>query len=514
MRSLSFRVTALTMVLSSAPLAALRGTPLVAQGQGPRPVPAEIARAVDSLSARIVTDGITPGFGVAVVMDGKTIFAKSYGYADATNGVKADGRTLWYLASTSKSYTGFGTALLAQQGVVRFDQSIAELVPRAEWYPGVDPSTLTLAQFLSHTHHLNDNAVVMSAAFTGEIREERWPQLARYARPTGNADLVYSNFGYNVAAMVIDAKRPEGWRRFLDSAVYTPAGMRETYARVSGLDRRRIAMPHDLTADGVHVTSPFFKTDATMNSAGGHLASLHDLARWTIVQMDGGVIDGKRVFPAVAVSLSHEMIAPHTVEASKRFGYFVRDGWAAGWDIGNYEGEPMVSRFGGYMTIRSHLSMLPRRRIGVVAQATGTGSGSATDIVAALAYDLEAGRSNARQVATTRVNELAARRALGLRQIAASDSVRRARQRPMDRSLADFAGTYANDAYGTVTLTLRDERLQFIWGAIYSPAEVYDAGKRQLRVEVAGNGNVVSFDFGDSGPARSFTMMGETFTKR
>ena len=77
---------------------------------------------------------------------------------------------------------------------------------------GVDATQLTLARFLSHTHYLNDNAVVQSAAFTGAIPEPRWPGLIRFATRTGNEDLVYSNFGYNVAAMVIDRLRPEGWR--------------------------------------------------------------------------------------------------------------------------------------------------------------------------------------------------------------------------------------------------------------------------------------------------------------
>jgi CubicO group peptidase (beta-lactamase class C family) len=482
--------------------------------QGERATPDAISRAVDSLATRIVSGGLTPALGVAVVMNGKTIHARSYGWADVTKRIAADDRTLWYIASTTKSFTGFGIALLATQGVLRLEQPISELLPRAEWYRGVDPRRITLAQFLSHTHYLNDNAVVMSAAFTGEIPEARWPQLIRFVPPAGNSNLVYSNFGYNVAAMVIDAKRPEGWRRFLDSAVYRPAGMLETFARTSGLDRRRIAMPHRLGADGAFTTSQFQKTDATMNSAGGHLATLHDLARWTIVQMDQGVIDGNRVFPAEAVALSHRLIAPHTVQASKQFGPFSRDGWAAGWDIGTYDGEPMVSRFGGYMTIRSHLSFLPRRGIGVVAQATGTGASSTTDIVAQLAYDMEIGKPNARALATERVDALISRRPAGLMQIAAADSTRRARQGPMDRPLTDFLGSYTSEALGTITFILRGDVLHFMWGAISGPAEVFDAARRQLRVEVAGTGTTIAFEFAASGPARAITLNGETFKRR
>lgn len=67
--------------------------------------------------------------GVALVMDGRTIYSKSYGWIDATKRIAADDRTLWYVASTSKSFTGFGAALLAQQGALRFTDPIATLLP-------------------------------------------------------------------------------------------------------------------------------------------------------------------------------------------------------------------------------------------------------------------------------------------------------------------------------------------------------------------------------------------------
>lgn len=312
---------------------------------GPRPTADAVARAVDSLAAHVVAEGLTPAIGVALVMDGSIVLSKAYGMADVTDRIRADDRTLWYVASTSKSFTGFGVSLLAQQGVLDFNTPITGLLPNAQWPDGVDASNLTLANFLSHTHQLNDIAVVTSAAYTGAIPESQWPSMIRYAEPIDGQELIYSNLGYNVAAMVIDARRPEGWRRYLDSAVCKPAGLAETYTRISGLDQRRIAKPHALFADGHFETSDFLKSDATMNSAGGHLATLHDLACWVTVQMDGGVIDGKRVFPEEAVALSHRLIARQTREGSKRFAFFEREGWAAGWDIGSYRGEGMVSRF-------------------------------------------------------------------------------------------------------------------------------------------------------------------------
>lgn len=494
-------------------LAALAAVPSLA-AQTHAAGAAEIARAVDSLAARVVALGVSPALGVAVTLDGRIILEKAYGFADATGKIPADQRTLWYLASTSKSFTGFGVSLLAQQGALDFATPIATLLPGVQWPNGVDPAQLPLSRFLSHTHYLNDNAVVQSAAFSGAIPETRWPSLIHFATPTGNSDLVYSNFGYNVAAMVIDRLRPEGWRRYLESAVYRPAGLKETYARVSGLDPRRIAKPHRLLAAGGFTTLKFEKADATMNSAGGHLATLHDLARWTIVQMDSGRIDGKQVFPPEAVALSHRLIARHTVEQSKRFGPFDREGWGGGWDLGRYQGEPMVSRFGGYSSIRSHLSFLPRRRIGVVAQVNGSGASAATDLVAALAYDLEAGRPNAREDAGRKLDAMAASLPRGRQQVAAEDSTRRSRQRPLKHPLAEFAGSYENEAFGTLSFEVQGGELRYRWGVLEGPCEVFSADADQLRFEIAGSGNVASFRFEGAGGARSVALGGTVFTRR
>ena len=484
-----------------------------ASPQSPRADASTIARLVDSLSSRAMADRLAPTLGVAITMDGRTIYSRAFGMADVTAGVPANDRTLWYLASTSKSFTGFGIALLADRGVLRLDAPITSLLPGVAWNPEVHADSLTLANFLSHTHHINDNAVVQSAAFTGEIPEEKWPSLIVLAGRQPTNGLIYSKFGYNVAAMVIDRLRPEGWRAFLDRNVFTPAGMRETFSRVSGIDPKRIARPHGIDANGRYYTEPFFKTDRTMNSAGGQLASLHDLVRWTIVQMDSGRIDGKQVFPASAVALSHRLIAKQTRDEAKRFAYFDREGWGGGWDIGTYNGERMVSRFGSYGNTRSHLSFLPNRRIGAVVMSTG-GPSVLTDVIAAYAYDLEAGRDYAADSANARLSDLRKRLAGAGPARARQDSIRAARQaQPLRHPIADFAGNYEAPGYGRVVITERAGRLAYRWGALYGPMEIFDAAKDQMRIEIVGSGNVVAFTFPPRGAASSIFLQGVQFAR-
>ncbi len=478
------------------------------QAQPPEPEPQrralahEIATAVDSLAVAAIAGGAGPGLGVAVTLDGRVVHLRAYGMADVTRRIPADASTLWYVASTSKSFIGMAVSLLAHEGRLDVNAPITALLPAARWPAGVRADSLTLSQFLAHTMGLTGGAVVTQAAFVGQVPERDWPTLLQWSAPRPVGELVYNNLGYNVAAMVVDRLHADGWRDFVERRLFHPAGMRETFARVSGLDTRRFAQPHDLRADGSFATARFSKVDATMNSAGGHLATLRDLARWTLVQMDSGRLEGAQVLPAAAVARSHTLLARQTRDAARRFAFFDREGWAAGWDLGSYEGERMVSRFGSYHSMRSHLSFLPARRVGVVAQTNGDAGGAVTDIIAALVYDLEAGRPDARARAQARLAQHLTQLPRALAAVAAQDSVRATRQRqPLTRGWRAYAGTFTHPGFGTIVFTDASGGLRFEWGAQHGPVEIYDAARDQLRIEIAGNGTVAQFLMGADGRA-------------
>lgn len=477
----------------------------VTGSQEARPAPEVLAKKVDALVERAFALGLTPAMGVAVVMDGRTVYSRALGMADREKGIAAADDTLWYVASTSKSFTGFGVALLEAEGALDLSAPITTVVPSARWHASAKPEELTLVSFLTHTHGLEGNGpLVLSAAFTGAVPEARWPELLQYHAAVASRDLTYSNLGYNVAAMAIDGVRPEGWKAYIDRAVFQPAGMRDTFAIVSGVDDARIAKPHDFTADGRFETLPFEKRDLTMNAAGGHLTTLSDLARWITVQMDGGVIDGRQVFPKAAIDRAHALLGARDAT----FATFERQGWGLGWDVGRYQGDRMISRFGSYASFRSHVSFLPDRRTGVVAQVNGGPGGPLTDVIAAYVYDLAAGRPDA----DARADAMLARAAQVIDRLKESvrhDNERRAaRPQTLPRPLADYTGAFESAAMGRMEWRARDGRLALQWGVLEPAVEVFDAAAGRMRIQLPGSGDVVEFVFEGPGPATAVQYRG------
>jgi CubicO group peptidase (beta-lactamase class C family) len=502
---MSYRAMTSTMAVTLAVAGLVASQPPVQQA-----ATADIERFID----RAFAVGATPGLGVAVILDGRVVLNRGYGLADATAKRAADPRTYWYTASTSKSFMGFALALLAAEGAIDLNAPIGKTLPSARWHPDARVADLTPLSFLSHSHGLASGAVVISSAFTGAFPESRLPDLLESSAPLPTRDLAYSNLGYNVAGMIVDRVHPAGWKHFLDARVFEPAGMRETHSRLTGLDPRRLAMPHALTPEGRFQTTALMKRDVTLHAAGGHFATTGDLARWLLVHMNDGTLDGRRVFPESVVQRTHELLARHPDGSqARRFAFFDREGWGMGWDVGSYEGDRMVSRFGSYASYRSHASYLPGRRAGVVAMTNGPAGSALTDIIAAYVYDSVAGRADAETRGAGRLDQLATRVKEAPAAVAADRDRRAARQKPLPNALDLYAGAYAHPLYGTMAWTVRDGRLHVTWGVVEETAEVFAAEQHQMRITLTGGGSVVEFVFEGNGPATALRWNGIEFAR-
>jgi hypothetical protein len=145
---------------------------------------------------------------------------------------------------------------------------------------------------------------------------------------------------------------------------------------------------------------------------------------------------------------------------------------------------------------------------------TGGLGSSLTDLIAAFAYDLEAGKPEAYTRATERMTDLRTRLTTARRSAATADSARQARrQQVLSRPISDFAGRYAAPSYGEMTFSLRSGRLQYAWGVLSGDTEIFDASRHQLLIDFSAGTTPLTFMFDGTGPATSLVLQGITFTR-
>src|SRR5260370_39153080 len=78
----------------------------------------------DDFMAKAMTEFKVPGAAVAVVKDGKIVFAKAYGYRDVARKAPVTGATLFPIASITKSFTVTALGTLVDQGRLDWDKPV------------------------------------------------------------------------------------------------------------------------------------------------------------------------------------------------------------------------------------------------------------------------------------------------------------------------------------------------------------------------------------------------------
>ena len=464
---------------------------------------------LDSTLAKVFALDLAPGMSIAVVRDTQVIYAKGFGWADVEARRPVTAQTVFYIASTTKSFTGLAAAMLAEQGRLDLDAPLTRYLPTAKLQAPLNPDSITLRALLSHTHGIdNDGPIVFRTAYSGEQTNEQLLALlaAHPAAKTGR-EYVYGNIGYNIAALAMDVALRESWRDVLPRLIFQPLGMTSTSAYVSRAPRDRLAQPYGWEPKVGFARVPYNKGDANMQAAGGLVSSAADMARWLEAHINGGVVDGRRVFPAAAVAETHRRQAAF----QRDMRGVMANGYGFGWTIGTLGADTILIHGGGFLGFSTHMSFMPNRRIGVVVMANENGTGYAlTELAARAVYD---------QVISGRAltaDSLARIRAMaeGARERITTDRARRAaRPQTLPFPLEAYAGTYANPLYGRIVFSVVNGKLEARAGQAWSAVEVYDGANNALRVELSGGGEVARVTM-INGTASSVDISGIVFKRR
>lgn len=454
---------------------------------------------------------LAPGLAVAVVQGDEVIYLKGFGYADVAHGRKVTPETVFYIASSTKSFTGTAVAILDVRGELDLDATLADYLPQARLQEPLDPSEITLRDLLTHTHGiLNYGPVTFRSAYSGAAPHEQMVELlyAHGAAEDGRA-FQYSNIGYNVASLAMDEELRMGWKDVLAREIFEPLGMSNTTGYVSRVPHDELALPYSIEAVGF-IERHYAKSDENMHAAGGLVTTVADLARWLEVNLNDGRLDGEQVIPAEAIREAQRPQAEQDAEFMK----FKRTGYGLGWNTGSYEGDPFVHHFGGFSGFHSHISFMPEHDIGVAVLANDAFLGSRmADVVARYIYDTLLAKEGVADKYALELVELSDGAAEMREQVAADRSRRAARPQTLSHPLYAYAGVYENPAIGSVEFKVVGDALEATMGPLWSAVEVYDHTKDALRIELAGGGSVVVFEFGDGQRAESITAMGTKFTR-
>jgi CubicO group peptidase (beta-lactamase class C family) len=170
---------------------------------------------------------------VLVSKDDKIIYQKSFGYADLEEGRKNSEKSIFSIASLTKSLTAVGIMKLVEGGKLTLE------TPLSTYFPHFMPEysgKITIQHLLNNSSGMQANIGRVDDAGNGlmpgmdEITVE---ELFEKFKESGlNFDpgtaYEYNNFGYLLLANIIEKVSGDTYAYFMEQAVFKPAGMKNT----------------------------------------------------------------------------------------------------------------------------------------------------------------------------------------------------------------------------------------------------------------------------------------------
>lgn len=168
-----------------------------------------------------------PGCVIAIAQRDRIVLNRAFGHADLVRGMPLTPRHRFRVASHSKSFTAAGVMKLREQRRLKLDDAVGVYVD------GLHPkiAEASIGQLLSHSA-----GIIRDGTDSGQWQdrrpfldeEELRADLAQAPTIEANTRFKYSNHGYALVGMAIEAITGEPYASWIGRNIVEPAGLKQT----------------------------------------------------------------------------------------------------------------------------------------------------------------------------------------------------------------------------------------------------------------------------------------------
>ncbi|HEY6120773.1 MAG TPA: serine hydrolase domain-containing protein [Pyrinomonadaceae bacterium] len=336
---------------------------------------------LDALIEKGMAEYDVPGLAVGIVLDGKLAYARGFGQTTLGQPTAVTPDTLFHMASVTKPFVATAIMQMVEQGKLALDDPVTKHLP---YFRLDDPryQLVTIRQLLNHTSGMPD------------VKDYEWnkPQddegaLERYIRSLKSEKLLwdpgtrfaYSNIGFEILGEVIAKVSGMSFDDYIERQILKPVGMSSSTLLLKRADTKRVANGYtkgNAAKQGASAPVPVaaYPYNRPHNPSSGLLSSVNDMARWAMVNLNYGKLDGKRILN----SSTYDLMWKPTAEVEFcRGGPCRKPGSSVGlsWFLEEKDGRLIVSHGGGDDGFISAFVLIPSRKFAFVMMTNSDSAG-------------------------------------------------------------------------------------------------------------------------------------------
>jgi CubicO group peptidase (beta-lactamase class C family) len=227
-----------------------------------------------------------PGFAFGIVLDGRLVYSGAFGTANIDERTPATTRTLFRIASMSKSVTAMAVLRLRDEGRLSLDDPVSTYVPEAAALKVLtsDSPDITIRHLLTHSagfpednpwgdRQLAESDEWLRAFLLGGVSFSNAPGVA----------YEYSNLGFALLGQVVQSVTGSSFSEYTRREIFEPLGMETTVWEFERAAAGQLALGY-AWQDGSWVNVPL-EHHGAFGAMGGLLTSIEDFANYVALHL-------------------------------------------------------------------------------------------------------------------------------------------------------------------------------------------------------------------------------------
>jgi N-acyl-D-aspartate/D-glutamate deacylase len=319
------------------------------------------------------------GLITAVVRDNEIVYHHSFGSKNLEgNPFRGDERDVVRIASISKSFCALSIMQLLEQDKIDLNADVGEILGFKVRNPKYPDDKITVSMLLSHTSSLNDSQGYKTL---DRINPSKNPNYTKcYSNYAPGMGYKYCNLNFNMLGAVVEKISGIRYDRYVKQNILDPLGLTGSL-NMADIPDTTICVPlyeyNESKGGFIHrpeAYNPLAKSDqdyilgydpALFSTTGGMKMSALDLARYMMLHINYGALDGVRIVNESSARLMQSIQTPTDVSGIY-YGYAMRtmqDVWIPGIVTHGHTG----SAYG----MKSSMTFDPIRKNGVITLCNG-----------------------------------------------------------------------------------------------------------------------------------------------
>lgn len=324
---------------------------------------------IDSTYTSLIEKQDVAGLSLAIVDNGKIVYAKGYGFEDVEHQIPANSKSMYRIGSITKSFTAISILQLQQEGKLSVNDELNWHIPEfGIGFQKNEPHPIILRQMMAHTSGLPSD--IMNGFFTENPPGMKWciQQLNQVKTSYKNGySHSYSNLGYGLLGEVIARKSGMSYDDYVGASIFAPLNMTASFVHPTG-DR---TTPLSYAGKTV-IIEPLISDVA----AGLIHSNVEDMSNYVTMFLNRGMFDGKVILDSLSIwEMEKKQTSELVVPENGNFGYGLYSSEYTH-KIGEDSSTVTVIGHGGdTFTFHADMKYIPELGIGVVVLTNSSGGG-------------------------------------------------------------------------------------------------------------------------------------------